>query len=96
MDFTAKWCATCQVNKHNAYSDEVVALMKERGVVALRADKTKPDPVIEAKLEELGRTAIPVNVLYAPDEDLIITPALLTPEMLKKLFSVHTKIPDKK
>ena len=91
VDFTAKWCATCQVNKHNAYSDEVVALMKERGVVALRADKTKPDPAIEAKLEELGRTAIPVNVLYAPDEDLIITPSLLTSDMLMKLFTEHTK-----
>jgi thiol:disulfide interchange protein len=91
VDFTAKWCATCQVNKHNAYSDEVIALMKERGVVALRADKTKPDPAIEAKLEEIGRTAIPVNVLYAPDEDMIMTPAILTPAILKKLFTENTK-----
>ena len=29
VDFTAKWCLTCQVNKRNAYSDEVIALMKE-------------------------------------------------------------------
>jgi thiol:disulfide interchange protein DsbD len=96
VDFTAKWCATCQVNKHNAYSKEVIALMKERGIVAMRADKTKPNTAIEEKLEELQRTAIPVNVLYAPGKDPIITPSVLTPDYMKKLFSENTEIPEKK
>jgi thiol:disulfide interchange protein DsbD len=96
VDFTAKWCATCQVNKHNAYSKEVIALMKERGIVAMRADKTKPNTAIEEKLEELQRTAIPVNVLYAPDKDPIITPSVLTPDYMKKLFGQNTAVPEKK
>jgi thiol:disulfide interchange protein DsbD len=86
VDFTAQWCATCQVNKHNAYSKEVIALMKQKGVVALRGDKTNPSPEIEEKLRELHRTAIPVNVLYVPGKEPIITPELLSAGYLKELF----------
>lgn len=96
VDFTAKWCLTCQVNKRNAYSEEVIALMKERGVVALKADKTKPDAAIEEKLGELNRTAIPVNVLYVPDEEPIITPELLSSKYLLELFGEHTPKPESK
>ena len=87
IDFTAQWCATCQVNKKRAYSDEVIQLMKQRGIVALKADKTNPNPAIEAKLQELGRSAIPVNVLLVPDKEPIITPELLTSTYLVELFS---------
>ena len=87
IDFTAQWCATCQVNKRTAYTAEVIQLMKEKGVVALKADKTSPDPKIEAKLQELGRTAIPVDVLLVPGKDPIITPELLTSGFLKDLFT---------
>ena len=93
IDFTAQWCATCQVNKKRAYSDDVIRLMKQRGVVALKADKTSPNPSIEAKLQELGRSAIPVNVLLVPGKEPIITPELLTSEYLKNLFT--KEIPDK-
>ncbi|MBJ7284567.1 MAG: thioredoxin family protein, partial [Akkermansiaceae bacterium] len=93
IDFTAQWCATCQVNKKRAYSDEVIRLMKQRGVVALKADKTSPNPSIEAKLQELGRSAIPVNVLLVPGKEPIITPELLSSEYLKNLFT--KEIPDK-
>jgi thiol:disulfide interchange protein DsbD len=78
IDFTAQWCATCQVNKQRAYTREVISLMKEKGVVALKADKTKPNPKIEAALKKLGRTAIPVNVLLAPGKDPVILPELLS------------------
>jgi thiol:disulfide interchange protein len=86
IDFTAQWCATCQVNKKRAYTAEVIALMKQRGIVALKADKTSPDPAIDAKLQELGRSAIPVNVLIVPGKDPIVTPELLTASYLKELF----------
>ena len=87
VDFTAQWCATCQVNKHNAYSKEVIALMKQKGIVALKGDKTNASPEIEAKLQELHRTAIPVNVLYVPGKEPIVTPELLSAGYLKDLFS---------
>lgn len=87
VDFTAKWCATCQVNKKVAYTPEIVALFKERGIVALRADKTRPDPEIDAKVAEFGKAAIPVNVLYVPGKDPIVTPELLTPGYMKELIT---------
>ncbi len=80
IDFTAKWCATCQVNKKRAYTKEVVALMKKKGVVTLKGDKTKPDPLIEQALQKYGRTAIPVNVLLAPGKEPVILPELLSPD----------------
>ncbi len=93
IDFTAKWCLTCQFNKKRAYTTEVIALMKEKGIVALRADKTKPNPAIDAKMRELGRTAIPVNVLQVPGKQPVITPELLSPGYLLELF--RTEIPAK-
>lgn len=87
IDFTAQWCLTCQVNKKIAYTDEVLALAKEKGIVFLKADKTKTNPTIEAKLQELGRTAIPVNILIVPGEEPKITPEVLTPGILKDLFN---------
>jgi thiol:disulfide interchange protein DsbD len=80
IDFTAKWCATCQVNKKRAYTPEVVALMKKKGVVTLKGDKTKPDPQIEQALQKYGRTAIPVNVLLESGKEPVILPELLSPE----------------
>jgi thiol:disulfide interchange protein DsbD len=82
VDFTAQWCATCQVNKKRAYTPEVIATMREKNVATLKADKTKPDPAIEAALQKLGRSAIPVNVLLAPGKDPLILPELLSPAHL--------------
>lgn len=88
VDFTALWCVTCQVNKKVAYTPEVIDLIKQKNILLLKGDKTKPDPKIEAKLNELGRTAIPVNVLYTPSNDQPqITPELLSPQILKDLFN---------
>jgi thiol:disulfide interchange protein DsbD len=87
VDFTAKWCLTCQLNKSRAYTGPVVDLIKAKGIVALKADKTRSNPAIEAALSKLGRTAIPVNVLIVPGKDPVITPALLSPEYLLELFS---------
>lgn len=79
IDFTARWCATCQVN-HRVYSDATLAQdFNKRGVTLLKADWTKPDPRIEKALDELGESAVPVNVLYVPGRDKpIILPKTLT------------------
>jgi len=87
VDFTAQWCATCQLNKQRAYTEEVAAVVAEKDIAMLKADKTNPDPVIDAALDEFGRSAIPVNVLYRPGQDTpVITPELLSPGYLLQLF----------
>lgn len=96
VDFTATWCATCQLNKQRAYPPEIVELFKEYGVVALKGDKTNASPDIEKKLQELGRTAIPVNVLYIPGKDEpIITPEILSADYMRELITQNLKKPQK-
>jgi len=92
IDFTATWCVVSQWNRPNAYPAKVVALMKQKGIVALKADKTRPDPKIEAKLKELQRSAIPVNVLMVPGKPPIITKEILSAGYLMDLFSKN--VPD--
>ncbi len=78
VDFTAKWCATCQANKQVAYTEDVYTLMEDGGVVLMRADKTKPNPTIDAEMRRLNRSAVPVNVLYMPGKEPAITREVLT------------------
>jgi len=65
VDFTAAWCITCQVNKRTTLTDPaVLADFKRAGVALLRADWTARDPAITAALAQLGRSGVPVYVLY--------------------------------
>lgn len=80
VDFTAAWCVTCQVNKHTTLNrDEVRADFAARGVALLRADWTRRDPAITAALAALGRSGVPVYVLYAPGKPPQVMTELLSP-----------------
>jgi len=68
VDFTAAWCVTCQVNKRTLQHPEVLAAFEQRGVALLRADWTRRDSTIAAALQELGRSGVPVYVLYTPGQ----------------------------
>lgn len=83
IDYTAKWCLTCQVNKR-VYSDPgLQALFKKHDVAAVRADFTNEEPEIKKSFEALGKGAVPVNVLHIPGKaDPVILPELLTVENL--------------
>ncbi len=69
------------MNKRLAlHNDAVVKAFAERGIVALKADWTKQDPLITAALSGLGRNAVPVYALYPPDGGApTLLPELLTP-----------------
>lgn len=81
IDFTAKWCFTCQVNKRVYKDDTLQKLIEDKQVVLLRADWTNEDQRITDALAELGKAAVPVNVLYLPGkEEPLVLPELLTVE----------------
>ena len=84
VDFTARWCATCQSNKAVVFSSQAVraALRRQSGVL-LRADWTSRDPQITEALAAFHRSAVPMDLIYAPgrDEPLIL-PELLTPDLV--------------
>lgn len=83
IDFTAKWCATCQTNKLSYKSKEILRLVDEKKIVLLKADWTDDNPKITEVLAGYGRSAIPVNVLYIPgQEEPEILPNLLTTDIV--------------
>ncbi len=81
VDFTARWCATCQTNKRIVFSsNEVLQTFADKKVATLRADWTKQDPRITAELAAYQRSAVPFNVIWVPGQDApVILPELLTP-----------------
>ena len=84
VDFTARWCATCQVNKRVIFGSEaVLERFKKDKVALLKADWTDRNDTISTELAKYGRAAVPFNLLYGPavDEPLIL-PELLTPSIV--------------
>ncbi|HWB09366.1 MAG TPA: cytochrome c biogenesis protein CcdA [Pirellulales bacterium] len=68
LDFTANWCATCQVNEALALNTrEVHTLVEELDVVALRADWTRPSAEIETALQKVGADSIPLYIVFPGD-----------------------------
>jgi thiol:disulfide interchange protein len=89
VDFTARWCATCQVNKRVYTQADVSKALSQAGVVMLKADWTKKDEVIAQELGKYGRTGIPLNVfLKTGQPPAILSEALTGTEVLAALKSV--------
>ncbi|MEL7482700.1 MAG: thioredoxin family protein, partial [Pseudomonadota bacterium] len=84
VDFTATWCATCQVNKLRALNTHRVRdALEAKNIVFMTADFTRKDPVIAKELEMRGRPGVPMYLLYAPGETVPrILPQVLTERLV--------------
>jgi thiol:disulfide interchange protein len=84
VDFTARWCLTCQVNKKMALErPNVLAAFKKNHVVLMRADWTNKSDQITKALEQLGQRGVPVSAFYPKNgQDVRILPTLLTPQII--------------
>jgi thiol:disulfide interchange protein/DsbC/DsbD-like thiol-disulfide interchange protein len=89
VDFTARWCATCQTNKAAVFtSDAVLAELEKRNVLLLKADWTSKDPAITAELAKWNRSAVPFNLIYAPGRaEPVVLPELLTPGIVLEFLA---------
>jgi len=82
VNFTAAWCVTCLVNELVALRSPAIAdAMAKKGVVALKADWTNRDPAIGQVLGSLGRSGVPLYVLYPAGAGIGAAPTLL-PQIL--------------
>jgi suppressor for copper-sensitivity B len=80
VDVTADWCVTCKVNKALVLDREPVASrLAQPGIVAMRADWTRPDAAIAEYLKSFGCYGIPFDAVYGPGRpEGIALPELLS------------------
>ena len=79
VDFTAAWCVTCQYNKKTTLSNpEVLADFAAKKVTLLRADWTLRDPAVSAALAQLGRSGVPVYVIYKAGRAPVVLSEILS------------------
>jgi thiol:disulfide interchange protein DsbD len=84
VDFTARWCATCQANKKVVFaSTDVKTYFRDHKVATLKADWTNADPLITAELAKWNRSAVPFNLVYLPGVPTPkVLPEILTPAVV--------------
>ena len=84
VDFTATWCATCQVNKIKTLKTKPVQeAFAANNVAFLVADFTRNDPLIAAELKLRERAGVPMYLWYAPGAaQPDILPELLSQELV--------------
>jgi thiol:disulfide interchange protein DsbD len=84
VDFTAKWCLSCQVNERVALNQpEVEQAFQARNVVLMKADWTRHDEAITQALTALGRSGVPAYALYTPGQsEPVLLPEVLTPSIV--------------
>ena len=86
--FTADWCITCKANEAAAIQrTETADAFAAAKVAVLMGDWTRPDPVISRFLEKHGRAGVPLYLYYAPGEEPVILPQILTVATLTDLVS---------
>lgn len=94
VDFTASWCMNCQFNKITVYhSKEIAKLIKDKNILALKADITQNNPGAESLLHHLGSRSVPFLAVFPKDDpykpiimrDLVKKKSVM--QILQKLIS---------
>ena len=80
LDFTAKWCITCQANEKAVLNTRAIEkLFAENNIEKIVIDWTKKDPSITEELAKFGRAGVPLYVLYPKNPNL---PLQILPQIL--------------
>lgn len=82
VDFTAKWCLTCQLNKRSSIEIPAVqAKLKQVGAIALLENSPVKEGVVVDELRRHGRAGVPLVLVYPKDatKPPMVLPEILTP-----------------
>jgi thiol:disulfide interchange protein/DsbC/DsbD-like thiol-disulfide interchange protein len=92
VDFTAKWCLSCQVNERLALEQPtVLKAFQDASVALFKADWTRHDEAITQALTGMGRSGVPAYALYSPGQsEPELLPEVLTPGIV---IDAVTKLP---
>lgn len=84
VDFTATWCATCQLNKLSTLKSAAVQnAFADANVAFLVADFTRKDPVIAEELKRRERAGVPMYLWYpAGASEPEILPEILSKDLV--------------
>ena len=85
VDFTAKWCLTCNtIVKPAIENPDVIKRMKEINAVALLGDDTDLPPLITAELKKFGQAGVPLVLVYPKNAEKPpeVLPAALTKRVI--------------
>jgi thiol:disulfide interchange protein DsbD len=92
IDFSADWCLSCKILDKTVFSSKQVAdLIKQKGVLAIKADTTRMDYPATIALKEIYKEpAVPVTVLLLPGkaEPIKLPGNLIKNELIKNLQSL--------
>ncbi len=71
IDFTADWCLSCSVVDRTVYSRKDIAdLIKQKGVLAIKADTTVSDYPATIDLKNIyNEPGVPVSILFVPGQN---------------------------
>jgi thiol:disulfide interchange protein DsbD len=71
------------VNERVALKTNAVnEIIRKKNIKYIEADWTRKDSIIAKKLEEFGRTGVPLYLLYPSEGEPIILPEILTEDTL--------------
>jgi len=89
IDFTAKWCITCQMNfKVAINTEETGRLINELNAIPMLADWTDHSEKIQMKLQELDSNSIPLLAIYpggSPDAPIVLRDLVSQTDVLTAL-----------
>ncbi|HWY77277.1 MAG TPA: protein-disulfide reductase DsbD domain-containing protein [Verrucomicrobiae bacterium] len=78
VDFTAKWCATCQYNRHHSIEiPSVRAKLKEINAIAMVENSYTKSETVIAELNHYQRAGVPLVLVYPRDHN---APPIVLPD----------------
>lgn len=97
VDFTAKWCGICIVNKGTSLRgvEDTEQIYRENNVALVVADFTKRSPELTRELNAFGRDGVPLYLVYpANGGEPEILPNTLTPDIVVQAIKRATNEPN--